>query len=425
VLRVPDMLALYGPNEYEILLASTPPDVAQAMLNELGGVLTLAGATVRTGLATYPRDGRTPEALVSAASRRVRGVEADRGATEPLVHDAIMERVHLLAERAAAGTINVLIVGETGAGKEVLAERVHRLSPRAEKAFLCLNCASLSEHLLESELFGHERGAFTGASEAKPGLLETAPGGTIFLDEIGELPLLLQAKLLRVLETRLVTRVGGLKPKAIDVRFVAATNRNLEEEVAGGRFRRDLYFRLNGMTLHIPPLRARRGEIAPLAAIFLRTYSEPFGRPAPVLSAEARLILEAYVWPGNVRELRNMMERAVLLCTDDEVLPEHLLLESMSAAMAAAVGPAPELSSPLRPTLPMNVASDGGTLGFGTASSDAARAAPLAGEDERERILRVLAECGGNQSRAAKALGIARSTLVLRLNDYQVPRPRK
>ena len=200
VLRVPDMLALYGPNEYEILLASTPPDVAQAMVNELGAALALAGATVRTGLATYPRDGRTPEALVSAASRRVRGVEADRGAIEPLVHDAIMERVHLLAERAAAGTINVLIVGETGAGKEVLAERVHRMSPRAEKSFLCLNCASLSEHLLESELFGHERGAFTGASEAKPGLLETAPRRPrIFLDEIGELPLLLQAKLLRVL----------------------------------------------------------------------------------------------------------------------------------------------------------------------------------------------------------------------------------
>jgi two-component system response regulator AtoC len=419
VLRVPDMLALYGPNEYEILLASTPPDLAQAMTNELDAALAGAGVIVRAGLATYPRDGRTPEALVAAASRRVRGVETDRSATEPsdpMVYDAVMERVHLLAERAAVGTINVLIVGETGAGKEVLAERVHRMSPRAEKAFLCLNCASLSEHLLESELFGHERGAFTGASEAKPGLLETAPGGTVFLDEIGELPLLLQAKLLRVLETRLVTRVGGLKPKAIDVRFVAATNRNLEEEVAAGRFRRDLYFRLNGMTLHIPPLRVRRGEIAPLAAIFLRQFSEPLGKTPPALSDDARLMLEAYVWPGNVRELRNMMERAVLLCTGDEILPEHLLLEAMSAAMAppTPIGPAPEVAS--RPTLPMSVVSDDGGPDL---------SAPVAGEDERERILRVLAECGGNQSRAAKALGIARSTLVLRLNEYQVPRPRK
>ena len=415
VLRLPDMLALYGPNEYEILLASTPPDVAEAMVSELETTLASAGALARTGLATYPRDGRTPEALVASASRRVRGVEKERGSAEPgapLVYDVVMERVHQLAERAAAGTINVLIVGETGVGKEVLAERVHRQSPRAAKPFLCLNCASLSEHLLESELFGHERGAFTGASEAKPGLLETAPGGTVFLDEIGEMPVLLQAKLLRVLETRLVTRVGGLKPKAIDVRFVAATNRNLEEEVAAGRFRRDLYFRLNGMTLHIPPLRARRGEIAPLAAIFIRQFSEPLGRPEPDLSDEARLMLEAYVWPGNVRELRNMMERAVLLCTGEDILPEHLLLESMSAAMAPATDPAPPLSA--RPTQPMSVVTD-----------DAARAAPRPGEDERERILRVLAECAGNQSRAAKLLGIARSTLVLRLNEYQVPRPRK
>jgi two-component system, NtrC family, response regulator AtoC len=409
VLRLPDMLALYGPNEYEILLASTPPEVAETMTRELEAALAAAGAVARAGLATYPRDGRTPEALVAASSRRVRGVDKERGAVEPLVYDPVMERVHQLAERAAAGTINVLIVGETGVGKEVLAERVHRQSPRASKPFLCLNCASLSEHLLESELFGHERGAFTGASEAKPGLLETAPGGTVFLDEIGEMPLLLQAKVLRVLESRLVTRVGGLKPKAIDVRFVAATNRNLEEEVAAGRFRRDLYFRLNGMTLHIPPLRARRGEIAPLAGIFIRHFSEALGRPAPTLAPEARLMLEAFVWPGNVRELRNMMERAVLLCTGDEIQLDHLLIESMSAAMTPASEAPPPLGA--RPTQPMNVALED--------------APARADEDERERVLRVLAECAGNQSRAAKLLGMARSTLVLRLNEYQVPRPRK
>jgi DNA-binding NtrC family response regulator len=424
VLRLPDMLALYGPNEYEILLASTPPEVAGQMARELEAALASAGAIVRTGLATYPRDGRTPEALVAAASRRVRGEQSERSpASGEIVYDPVMERVHKLAERAAAGTINVLIVGETGAGKEVLAERVHRMSPRAEKAFLCLNCASLSEHLLESELFGHERGAFTGASEAKPGLLETAPGGTVFLDEIGEMPLLLQAKLLRVLETRLVTRVGGLKPKAIDVRFVAATNRNLEEEVAAGRFRRDLYFRLNGMTLHIPPLRARRGEIAPLAALFLRQFAEPLGRSAPELSDEARLMLEAYVWPGNVRELRNMMERAVLLCTGEEIMPEHLLLESMSAAMTPPPPMVPDLGA--RPTQPMTAPADELGSGFGSAPPVGFGVHAPGGEDERERILRVLAECGGNQSRAAKALGIARSTLVLRLNEYQVPRPRK
>jgi hypothetical protein len=336
VLRLPDMLALYGPNEYEILLASTTPERAAEMTRDLGAALITAGLEIRTGTATYPRDGRTPEALVAAASRRVRGVEAERAGAAPVVRDAGMERVYKLAERAAAGTINVLIVGETGVGKEVLAERVHKMSARDGKPFVCLNCASLSEHLLESELFGHERGAFTGASEAKPGLLETAPGGTLFLDEIGEMPLLLQAKVLRVLETRLVTRVGGLKPKAIAVRFVAATNRNLEEEVAAGRFRRDLYFRLNGMTLHIPPLRARRGEIAPLANVFLEHYAAPLGHGAPALSLEAKDMLEGYVWPGNVRELRNMMERAVLLCAGSEILPEHLMLDTLSAGAGAA-----------------------------------------------------------------------------------------
>jgi transcriptional regulator with PAS, ATPase and Fis domain len=419
VLRLPDMLALYGPNDYEVLLASTAPEVAQAMARDLAAALTGAGVRVRTGLATYPRDGRTPESLVAAASRRVRGVENEGAASAALVYDPVMERVHMLAERAAAGTINVLIVGETGAGKEVLAARVHRQSPRAEKPFLCLNCASFSEQLLESELFGHERGAFTGATEAKPGLLETAPGGTVFLDEVGELPLPLQAKLLRVLETRLVKRLGGLKDKPIDVRFVAATNRNLEEEVAAGRFRRDLYFRLNGMTLHIPPLRARRGEIVPLARIFIDQFAAPLGRPAPVLVPEARALLESYVWPGNVRELRNMMERAVLLSTAGEILPEHLMLETMSASgsgdawgVPAAAAPGDASGPPsTRITQPMSA-----TGSLGDAASE---------DEEREHILRVLAECGGNQSRAAKVLGIARSTLVLRLNSYQIPRPRK
>src|SRR5258706_2819798 len=172
-----------------------------------------------------------------------------------------MLRIQQLAERAAAGTINVLIMGETGVGKELLSETVHRLSPRRRGPYVCLNCAALSETLLESELFGHERGAFTGAVQAKPGLMETAHGGTLFMDEVGELPLPTQAKLLRVLETREVARLGSVKPRKIDVRFLAATNRNLDVEVAPGPFRPDLFFRLNGITLTIPPLRARVSEI--------------------------------------------------------------------------------------------------------------------------------------------------------------------
>jgi two-component system response regulator AtoC len=293
----------------------------------------------------------------------------------------VMRRVQTLADRAAAGTINVLIVGETGVGKEVLARRIHQLSPRADRPFVAVNCAALSEALFESELFGHERGAFTGAAQAKPGLLETAPGGTVFLDEVAELPPALQAKLLRVLETREVLRVGSVRPRPIDVRFVAATNRDLEGEVARGTFRRDLYFRLNGMTLAIPPLRERRQEIPGLCRRFLAELCATAGRRrAPRLTDEAREHLQARRWPGNVRELRNAIERALLLAPGDEITPEHLATD-------------PEAPPPI--------------------------------EDERERILRVLGACAGNQSRAARQLGISRKVLIARLDAYGVARPRK
>ena len=206
-----------------------------------------------------------------------------------------MRRVHELAERAAAGTINVLITGETGVGKELLAETVHRASPRRGGPYVCLNCAALSETLLESELFGHERGAFTGAVQAKLGLLETAARGTLFLDEVGELPLSTQAKLLRVIETREVARLGSVRPHRIDVRFIAATNRDLEAEVARGAFRADLYYRLNGITLTIPPLRVRLEEIRPLA----ETFAAPdLPRPRPAAAAVAARERGA---PGGVR----------------------------------------------------------------------------------------------------------------------------
>jgi len=428
VLRLPDLLAYYSPNEYEILLASTTPEQADEMTRELWTVLHGAGFTCRTGTAHYPRDGRTPEALVGVASQRVRGAQDERSpAGDRVSYDPVMQRVQLLADRAAQGTINVLIVGENGVGKEILAEGIHRRSARADKPFLCINCAAFSEQLFESELFGHERGAFTGANEAKPGLLETAPGGTVLLDEIGEMPASLQVKLLRVLETRLVTRVGGLKARPIDVRFLAATNRNLENEVASGRFRRDLYFRLNGMTLHIPPLRARPGEILQLAAIFLQQFSRQQRRRPPEIEEDAQRLLLEHPWPGNIRELRNMMERASLLCAGEPVRPEHLMLETVAAdaepwraEWSASNGTASDVNTPGtsasvplagRPTPPMSLPAEG---------------APTADADvEREHILRTLAQCGGNQSRAAKTLGMARSTLVLRLNSYQIPRPRK
>jgi DNA-binding NtrC family response regulator len=293
-----------------------------------------------------------------------------------------------------------------------MAREVHRLSPRAKAQFVTINCAAMPEALLESELFGHEKSAFTGAAAAKPGLLETAPGGTVFLDEIGEMPATMQAKLLRVIETREVQPIGALKPRAINVRFIAATNRNLEADIGAGKFRQDLYYRLNGITLNIPPLRERRSEILPLVRSFLAQFARESERTPPDVSPDAARLLESYPWPGNIREVRNVVERALLLCDGHEILPEHLPIETMAAnSISFAPAPAPmprSFPSALppadlaRPTTPMGVV-----------------------EDEKERILRVLAECAGSQTRAAKVLGIARSTLIARLDEYGVPRPRK
>ena len=420
-LRTSDMLALYGPSDYEIFLPATSPDLGSAINNDLIGRLRAQSIVARTGIACHPRDGQTPEALVARSSERLRGRELPAPVEGVVVEDPRMRRVYGLASSAARGAISVIILGETGVGKDVMAQEIHRMSPRAKAPFVAINCAAVSEGLLESELFGHEKGAFTGATETKAGLLESAPGGTVFLDEIGDMPPKLQATLLRVIQTRQVQRVGSVKTRPIDVRFIAATHRDLEAEIGAGRFRQDLYYRLNGITLTIPPLRERRSEILPLVRSFLAQFAREMGdKPAPEVSPEAARLLEAYSWRGNVREVRNVVERALLLCEGSEILPEHLPIESMAAnAISFANVPAPGMTPPpptpaafpaaapvpadfARPTAPMNAA-----------------------EDEKERILRVLAECAGSQTRAAKVLGIARSTLIARLDEYGVPRPRK
>lgn len=318
-----------------------------------------------------------------------------------VVIDPIMTRLYEVVERLARGSINVLVLGETGVGKEMVAAAVHRASPRADAPFLTVNCAALSEHLLESELFGHERGAFTGAVSAKPGLLELADRGTVFLDELGELPVPLQAKLLRVIEAREVTRVGGVKSRAADVRFIAATNRDLEAATRCGSFRADLMFRLNGASLLVPPLRERRSEILPLALAFLAratAQSEPTARPR--LSTAATESLLAYDWPGNVRELKNAVERAALLCRGAEIeLADLALGELASRGRAARTD-----GTPLPASIPLSTDDD-----------DA---------DERSRIAAALREHGGNQTRAAKALAMPRRTLVRRIARLDLPRPR-
>ena len=318
----------------------------------------------------------------------------------PVIADSVMKEVHRIAELVAKGTLSVILLGETGVGKEIVAAAIHRASPRASSTFVRVNCAALPEALLESELFGHERGAFTGAAHTKPGLLESAHGGTVFLDEIGELPLAMQAKLLCVLETREVTRVGALRPRQVDVRFLAATNRDLAALVREGGFRQDLYFRLNGISLTLPPLRRRPSEIEPLASAFAAGACREAGRAELPISSEARAWLAAHSWPGNVREMRNVMQRAVALCTGDTIEVHHL---------------APELAFEAPPPTTRRAAS--------APLRDAARSA--ADAVERQRIAETMERCGGNQTRAAKLLGISRRTLVTRLSEYGFARPLK
>jgi DNA-binding NtrC family response regulator len=293
-----------------------------------------------------------------------------------------------VTQKIAASRVPVLIRGESGSGKERVARAIHCQSPRSGGPWVTLNCSALPEGLMESEMFGHEKGAFTDARQQKRGLLELADGGTLFLDEIGDLSLALQPKLLRVLETHSFRRLGGSREIEVDVRFVAATHRNLPDMVGSGRFREDLYYRLNVGAIDVPPLRARREDIPALARHFVHEAALAMGSPPPQLPESVERMLCEYAWPGNVRELRNVLERAVILC-DSGVLGPGLLPQEISRGTATPVAQkaAPE-----------------------------ARPATLA-EVELTHIRTVLAQCGGNKTRAAELLGISRLTLRNKLKD--------
>jgi two-component system, NtrC family, response regulator AtoC len=295
----------------------------------------------------------------------------------------------------ATSLLNVLILGETGVGKELAARAIHRLSARAAGPFLALNCAAIPESLIDSELFGHAKGAFTGALEAKVGLIEAASGGTLFLDEVGDLSLLAQAKLLRAIESGEVMPVGSVRTKRVDVRVVAATNRDLVARMREGGFREDLYFRVNGTSIRIPPLRERRADVGPLAEWFAERAAARLDRPSPTLDPTALAVLSAHHWPGNVRELRSVVELAVAFARGARVLrADHIQLPVERPGFSS--------TSATLPPPPLQVESS-----------------------ERERIVLALARAGGNQTVAANLLGVSRRTLIRRMEDFAIARPRK
>jgi len=298
--------------------------------------------------------------------------------------------VQKLCQRVARSHATVLLLGETGTGKELTARHIHLTSERKDRPFIGINCAALTETLLESELFGHEKGAFTGAVARKIGRFELAEGGSLFLDEIGDISPATQVKLLRVLQEREFVRVGGTKTVACDVRIIAATNRDLTKAIADGVFREDLYYRLNVFPIHLPPLRERREDIPELVARFVQLAAKDLGVKTPIVSPAALAILSSHNWPGNIRELQNVVERMVLMCDGGEILPMHLPREIAGAPAA---------------DLPENAPT--GLRGY-----------------ERAMIVQALRDNGWNQTRAAKALGISRDNLRYRAKKYSISKPR-
>ncbi len=318
---------------------------------------------------------------------------------------SVLEQVRQIA--ALDETPPVLITGETGTGKGLVARTLHSSGPRSAKPFIDVNCTALPANLMEAELFGYERGAFTDAKESKIGLFEAAEGGFLFLDEIGDLELSLQGKLLRAIEERTIRRVGGIRDRKINVRILAATNRDLEQEVQQNRFRSDLYFRLAVILLHLPPLRERGDDTLVLAQHFLRRFSTKYGKDVRRIDDRARAVLLSYPWPGNVRELSHVIERAVLWSRDDTLTVEHL---SVAAPMKAVPEPAPAS------VVEQRQAASGAALGPAEQSAESTDLTQV----ERGLIERAMRDAGGNQTRAAQRLGISRDTLRYRLKKFGI-----
>jgi two-component system response regulator FlrC len=386
-------------------LRSEQPETEVVVLTAHGTVDTAVEAMKLGAFDYLQKPLRDPDELALVAQRALerRGLlqlkataEIVSGDAPRLTYgDAAMTPVVNALEKVARTSATVLLLGESGTGKEVAARAVHRMSERRERPFMAINCAALSETLLESELFGHERGAFTGANERRRGRLEVADGGTFFLDEVGELKPELQAKLLRVIQERRFERVGGTRTIETDVRWIAATNRDLRQAIQEGRFREDLYHRLAVFPIRMPALRERMSDLVPLARALLTRIAADLGRRGLELGSDAEKKLATWKWPGNVRELANTLERAAILAEGSQLKAEHIWLDASPSELSGGPAPAPTNGGATVWTHPQSLA-----------------------ELEQEAILRTLATVDGNRRKAAEILGIGERTLYDKLKRY-------
>ncbi len=451
-LRVMDSAALLDEHHIALLLPELDADSAALVAQELGPAIAPAGKRLACGISSSPGDGLDGDTLLASAraaadtaspgsvlQAREAVLQLEAGPHRIVVADPGMVQLYDLARRLARSDMPILIQGETGAGKELAAAAIHAFSPRSRGPFVSINGAAIPEALAESELFGHARGAFSGAMSAKPGQFEAASGGTLFLDEIGELPLAIQAKLLRVLENGEITRLGEVKPRTIDVRVVAASNRDLENAVAEGGFRRDLYFRLGAARLELPPLRDRPRDIAVLAPVLLAATCARLGRGPLALSITATQALFLHDWPGNVRELRNALDYAAAAAPDAAYEIESWHLPAPLAQVARQVGDGAlgpvfgsRRASAASPTSPRSVID---TL-RASAEAEQAPAAPATApqgppsgmrpiaeeirELERARMIDALRATGGVQNRAAERIGMPGRTFATKLKRYRI-----